>query len=363
MNIKYCLFILAISMSVLYPKGAEFRSCTTAVRIEKNLEEGEKWGLKALEKDPDDSYIPYYIGRYIYRPQKRIEEAGEMFMNALNKKNTKLDTPFRIGSGKKQIWIKTVHEAIGLLATDWFNYGIEAIEKENNEKAIKYLEMASTFDSKLKSKSYTAIALINFSNNNVDLAFKYLNIAIDASENSKEIIELKLIKLSFLRQQKEFDRAFEIYGTLPKEELSAIQRVQLFELYQHSGDCGAAIEMGQNLLPILEDDISTPMSTLSLVAYNMATCYKEIASLTYNEIINNWETKINNGDEKELTELLNKSEKCKAYYSSAKDYFRLSLDYDENPSETAKEYKREMRKKIRYVDDEIISTLEEKLSK
>ena len=116
-------------MSVLYPRGAEFRSCTTAVRIEKNLEEGEKWGLEALAKDPDDSYIPYYIGRYIYRPQKRIEEAGEMFMKSLNKKNTGLDTPFRIGSGKKQIWIKTVHEAIGLLATDWYNYGAEAIEK------------------------------------------------------------------------------------------------------------------------------------------------------------------------------------------------------------------------------------------
>ena len=65
-------------MSILYPRGSEFRSCTTSVRIEKNLEEGEKWGLKALEKDPDDSYIPYYIGRYIYRPQKRREEAGEM---------------------------------------------------------------------------------------------------------------------------------------------------------------------------------------------------------------------------------------------------------------------------------------------
>ena len=130
-------------MTVLYARGAEFRSCTTSVRIEKNLEEGEKWGLKALEKDPDDSYIPYYIGRYIYRPQKKIEEAGEMFIKALNGANTKLETPFRIGIGKEQIWIKTVNEAIALLGTDWYNYGAEALEKGDNEKGIKYLEIAA----------------------------------------------------------------------------------------------------------------------------------------------------------------------------------------------------------------------------
>ena len=55
---------------------------------------------------------------------------------------------------------------------------------------------------------------------------------------------------------------------------------------------------------------------------------------------------------------LNKSEDVKEFYSFAKDYYRLSLDYDENPSEITKEYKKKMRKDIRKVDEQIIPTLE-----
>ena len=357
MNIKYCLFILTISISVLYPRGAEFRSCTTSVRIEKNLEEGEKWGLKALEKDPDDSYIPYYIGRYIYRPQKRIEEAGEMFMKALNGENIKLDTPFRIGSGKKQIWIKTVHQAIGLLGTDWYNYGAEAIEKGDNEKGIKYLEMASTFDPDLKGKCYSVIAITYFNNDNIDLGFKYIDMAINASPNSEGIVELKLMKLSFLRQQKEFDKAFKIYDTLPKNELLATQKYELVLLHMDNNDCDSAIDIGEELFLIIEEDISTPMDLISEFAFNLAACFNHKADVKYNIIIDFLSKPKEEQNDEEINRLIASCEITKELYLSAKDYFRLSLDYDESPNQITKDYKKKMRSMIRKMDNTIIPTL------
>jgi len=357
MNIKYCLFILIISISALYPRGAEWRSCTTAVRIEKNLEEGEKWGLKALEKDPDDSYIAYYIGRYIYRPQKRIEEAGKMFMDALNKKDTKLDTPFRIGSGKKQVWIKTVHEAIGLLATDWYNYGAEAIEKGDNEIGLEYLEMASTFDPKLKGTCYSVIAVSYFNNDNIDLGFEYIDMAIDASDNSEKIVELKLMKLSFLRQQKEFDKAFEIYNTLPKEGLLATQQYELVLLHMDNNDCNSAIDIGEDLFSIIEKDISTPMHLISEFAFNLAACFNHKADVEYNIIIDFLSKPKEEQNDEEINRLINTCESTKGLYLSAKDYFRLSLDYDDNPNQITKDYKKKMRSMIRKIDNTIIPTL------
>ena len=55
---------------------------------------------------------------------------------------------------------------------------------------------------------------------------------------------------------------------------------------------------------------------------------------------------------------LEKCESSKKYYKSAKNYFRSSLDYEEEPSEVAKEYKKEMRSMGRKIDDMIIPPLE-----
>ena len=72
-----------------------------------------------------------------------------MFLKALELEDTKLERSFRIGSGKNQVFIKTVHDAISLYGTDWFNYGVEAEQNGENIKAIDFLETASIFDENL----------------------------------------------------------------------------------------------------------------------------------------------------------------------------------------------------------------------
>ena len=61
----------------------EFNSARSYVRIENNLEQGEIWGLKALEIEPDNAQVPYFLAVEVYRPQKNYDKMGEMFQEAL----------------------------------------------------------------------------------------------------------------------------------------------------------------------------------------------------------------------------------------------------------------------------------------
>ena len=368
MNVKNYLAIFTILISTtLFSRSMEFNSCKSYVKVEKNLEKGEEFGLLAMEKEPDNAYIPYFMARFIYRPQKMIEKAGEMYLKAINTTDTKLERPFKTGAGKNQIWIKTVHDAVATQGVDWFNYGLEEEKIRNYKLAIKYFKMASMFDPNLKAQCYNAMAFIFFNDNNPDSTFHYINKAIDISsngDNNELSIELKMNKIGFLSSQKRIDEAFEIYETLPKNELSAIQRTQIFELYKNNNNCDQAIKMGNEIFPVLENDFSTPMSVLSGFAFNMAACYLSNGTIIYNEIIENWAKLGDSNAPPELIEsYLLKAEQCKESYSSAKDYFRLSLDYEEGEGEVAKKYKKDVRKKIRDLDNEIISVLEGKLSK
>ena len=98
-----CLYACFGSMSM------EFNSARSYVRIEDNLQEGEKWGLKALEIEPDNAQVPYFLAVEVYRPQKKYDKVGEMFQEALKRTgNLTLEVPFKSG-GKT---IRTIHEAI-----------------------------------------------------------------------------------------------------------------------------------------------------------------------------------------------------------------------------------------------------------
>ena len=359
MNKKYYIIILAILTALSYSRSMEFTSCKTYVKVEKNLEKGEEFCLLALEKEPENAYIPYYMGRFIYRPQKRTADAGEMFKHALTLDDTKLEKPFRIGSGREQIFIKTVHKAITLYGTDWFNYGVETEQNGNNEEAIKYLEMASVFDANLEGKCYSTIALIHFNTNNADLAFEYIDKAILSNyKDDDETIEYKMIKIMFLRNQQRIDEAFQIYNSLPEEKLSGMQKYNLFLLHMDNDDCTNAINIGEELFINLEADIKTPMEMLSEFAFNIAACFNHKGDVQYNEIIDYMGQ--TDKHSKDLTSgYIEKCENIKEFYSFAKDYFRLSLDYEENPNQTTKDYKRKMRKNIRKIDDTIIPTLSE----
>ena len=216
--------------------------------------------------------------------------------------------------------------------------------------------MASIFDSKEKGRCYNLIAGIYFNENDTELALKYIDEAIKVSKNSDEIVELTMSKISFLRSKKEINTAFEVYNSLHQEGLSAIHKYQLFLLHMDNEDCNSAIDIGEDLFLILEENISTPMDLLSEFAFNIAACFNHKADVKYNKIIE-YMGQIESHSSENTNQHLESCETIKELYSSAKDYFRLSLDYDETPNQTTKDHKRKMRSQIRKIDNTIIPAL------
>ena len=106
--------ITSLSIIILYAcfgsLSMEFNSAKTYVRVEKNLIEGEEWALKALDKEPDNAQIPFFLAIEVYRPQKEYNKMNAMFKEALKRNsNLKLEQPLLTEDGKE---IKTIHDAI-----------------------------------------------------------------------------------------------------------------------------------------------------------------------------------------------------------------------------------------------------------
>ena len=126
-----------------------------------------------------------------------------------------------------------------------------------------------------------------------------------------------------------------------------------------NSDCSSAIDMGQELFISMEENPRIPMENLSELSFNIGVCYNQEADVKYNLIIDYY------GADNKTKELTNKNlnicQEAIDYYTLAKEYFRNSQAYEENPSETTKQFKKEMRSKIKKVEQELIPSLEELL--
>ena len=91
--------------------SVEYRSATTYARLEKDLKAAEEWGLKALEIQPNNAMVAYFLAVEVYRPMKKEKKVAQMFTEALNRtEGLVLDEPFKVGGE----YINNVHEAIKL---------------------------------------------------------------------------------------------------------------------------------------------------------------------------------------------------------------------------------------------------------
>ena len=96
---------------------------------------------------------------------------------------------------------------------------------------------------------------------------------------------------------------------------------------------------GENLISALKICVYIMVPFLGIALWYLLKSKK--ADKIYNELIDYIGAENHTND---LTQFnLNQCEQSKEYYSQAKDYYRLSLDYDETPSESTKAYKKKMR--------------------
>ena len=355
MGKKHLFIILSLLFSMLSSRSMEFTSCKTYVKVEKNLDKGLEFGLKALEVEPNNAYIPFFIGQFIYRKQKNRIQAGKMFLEAMSRPDMSIENPYRIG---KDNWIRTVHQAIARESYNWFNYGVDANEEKKYEQAVEYFQIASKLDTELVGKCYSAISQIYYNNNEVNKALEFIDIALGETTNPKIVTNLKISKAQYLRKNKQIDEAFNLFQSIPEEDLTLSAKNELFFIYMDNNDCSSAIDLGIDLFLEMEENPSISMAALSQLAFNIAACYNQQADIVYNRVI---EYMASTEQTNESTNnFINQSEEIKALYSAAKDYYRLSLDYDESdpPNQSTKSLKKKMRSDIRKIDDQVIPTLE-----
>ena len=347
-------FITVISFLQAARTSMEFTSAKTYARIEKNLVKAAEFGLLALDKEPNNSYIPYFLAKEVFMMQKKQKEAGEMFLEALRRPDKRLEKPFKIG----KIKYDTVHKAITLYADEFYNAAIDYFNKQEIDETKNMISICLKLDEK-HIRSYILLSEIESKSDSISKAIEYLDKALEYSTVERQIFDLNLQKATYLRKGKKFEKAKNILLELASQEgfeNDIILKRSLFFLYIDMNEIEIAIPYGIDLLYKMENDPNTKMSLISECAFNLAILYRNKGATIYNEIIKYFsDTEISN--EKTNNQLID-SETALENYQNAKDYFQLSLDYDDEGSETTKQFKKEMRKIMKKMKNEIIPSLE-----
>ena len=355
MNKNYLFIILInIFVSIIFSRSMEFNSCKMyAGFTPPDYEKAIEFGLLALEVEPDNSEIPLFLGK-LYRKQNKRLEAGRMFLEALNRPDADLANFYR--SGKKKI--TTVHEEIPSYGADWYNYGVDSYEKGNFDEAIEYFTLASKLDTTLLGSSYKIIADIYYEDKKeLNQALEFINTALSETKDEKIILDLKLSKTAFLRNNDRIDEAKEVIESISNSSDNIYIQYELFLIHMDNNDCTSATKMGENLFLEMENDPFIPMSVLSELAFNIAACFNQKADIGYNQIFDYLKSK---NKTNELTNFwIESCEGVKEDYSLARKYFRSALNWDENSSEATKTFKREMKDNINKIEDDIIPLLED----
>ena len=130
----------------------EFNSAKTYARIDKDFKQAEEWGLKAMEAEPNNALIPYFLAREVYKPMKKKNKVIEMYVEALSRnENLKLDNPFKVGGE----YINNVHDAIKHEAFMYYNEGVKLYQKEKKSKAAVQFEISQKLNPEILG-NYTA---------------------------------------------------------------------------------------------------------------------------------------------------------------------------------------------------------------
>ena len=273
-------FITVISFLQAARTSMEFTSAKTYARIERNLVKAAEFGLLALDKEPDNSYIPYFLAKEVFMMQKNKKEAGRMFIEALNRPDKNLEKPFQIG----KIKYKTVHQAIPLYADEFYNAAIDYYNKQLFDETQIMIDYCLNLDEK-HIRSYMLLSEIESKSNSISKAIEYLDKALEHSTIEKQIFDLKLQKSTYLRKEKNFKKAKKILSELTSQkefENDIILKRSLFFLYIDMNEIEIAIPYGIDLLDQMENDSNIKMALIAECAFNLAILYRNRGATIYN---------------------------------------------------------------------------------
>jgi len=351
--------ICAITILFLYAcfgsMSMEFNSARSYVRIEDNLQEGEKWGLKALEIEPDNAQVPYFLAVEVYRPQKKYDKVGEMFQEALSRTgNLDLEVPFKSG-GKT---IRTIHEAIKNESVTYFNKASSYYNKGKKKKAEETFKMAMSLNPSLID-NYIALSDMAYEKGNIDEAIEFLNLG--AKYNSTNF-DLVVRAAKYQRERKDYDKAIETLQNVQvnDEKIKVMLDKEIFMIYLEQENYSKAVEIGTVIVEDMFNSTKIDDKVLAETCYNVAICNRYLGYESYNRIVDI----INQGiDDKEvLNRSLEDAKKAIDYFKISKERFYDASSFDPDDQKSA-QYAKDLTQLIKQIKKLFIPQLKDLLKK
>ena len=333
----------------------EFNSARSYVRNENNLEEGEKWALKALEIEPDNAQVPYFLAIEVYRPQKNYDKMGQMFQEAL-KRNSNLDLEQPFKSGDKII--NTIHEAIRNEASTYYYKASSYYNKGKKKKAEKTFKMSMSLNPELID-NYIALSDMAYNNGNMDLAIEYLD---RGSKINSGNFDLVVRKAKYQREMKQYDEAISTLQNIniDNEQINIMLDKEVFMIYLEQEKYYEAVEVGSIIVEDMFNSTKIEDKVLSETCYNVAICNRYLGYEAYNKIVD----AINEGIEEidVLTSLLDEAEKALAYFKVSKARFYDASSFDPDDSKSTN-YAKDLNKLIKSIKTIFIPQIKELIKK
>ncbi len=344
--------IILFLYSCIGSMSMEFNSARTYARIEDNLVEAEKWGVIALDMEPDNSQVPWFLANEVYRPQKKMDKVAEMFKLALDRADTNLERPFKSGG----VEITTVHQAIKNEASTIHNDGIKLLNRGKKNKAMSKFLFSMELNPTLV-ENYIALSDMSYDRGDMDKTMQYLDKGFSINPTNQNLI---FRKSKYARESKNYDLAISSLQQIKTddEKLNLLVEKEIFMIYIDKEDYNQAIEFGSQLFDKLYENTDTEDLVLSETCYNLAVCYRYIGYELYNNVADVIQSAT---DDKELIKkTLDDAESAKEYLSIAKEKFFDASGF--NPDDkTSSNYAKELSKVIKQLRKLFIPALEEKL--
>ena len=351
--------VISLSITILFlyscfaAMSMEFNSARSYARIEDNLEEAERWALLALEKEPDNAQVPYFLAVEVYRPQKKYDKVGEMYKEALNRNsNLDLEQPFKSG-GKI---IKTIHDAIRNEAETIYNQGSNYYTKGKKKKAEKSFKMSMELNPGLID-NYLALADLAYEKNNIEGAIEYLDMGTKYDNNNFLILVKKSI---YLKELKEYDEAIKTLQNIgiDDEDIKITIAYEIFKLNMDKENYFDAAILGAQVVEDMFNSTSIDDTVLAEACYNVAICNRYLGYEGYNNIVD----VINKGiDDKDiLSSALENAKLAIEYFKIAKERFYDTSSFDSEDQKSSG-YAKDLNKLIKQLKKLFIPSIEDLL--
>ena len=353
-SIRYifaCSIILLL-YSCFASMSMEFNSARTYARIEDNLVEAEKWGLRAMEVEPNNSQVPWFLANEVYRPQKKKDKVAEMFKEALNRKDSNLERPFKSGDQT----INTVHEAIKNEAVSIHNDGTKLLSRGKKNKALSKFLFSMSLNPNL-IENYIALSDIEYENNNIEEAIKYIEQATVIDKNNIQLI-LRIVKYAKLDKNYELAISSLKKVSTQDDQMQVMIDREIFMTYIDMENYIKAIEHGQTLVNIMLENTDIEDLVLSEACYNLAICNRYRGYELYNSVVDIINSATD--DKGILQKALKDADSAIEYFTVSKERFYDASSF--NPEDkTSSNNAKELNKVIKQLKKLFIPAIKEKL--